>query len=137
MRGGGYLYPANYSLHCHHQNDSALRRAAVSDMLNVSFIVWAKSQDGVRKPHILKRKESRSGSNRGRSAYQPSALPLSHTGAQRSCRTVCKQLSESVSRVRRAGRAAVISADQQFTFSVWYTQSYLYPSGPNGNAGFV
>ena len=48
---------------------------------NVSLIVWAKSQNGVHKPHILKRKESRSGSNRGPSAYQPSALPLGHTGA--------------------------------------------------------
>ena len=25
----GYLCPTTYSLHCHHQNDSALRRAAV------------------------------------------------------------------------------------------------------------
>ena len=44
-------------------------------------IVWAKSQDSVHKPQFLKRKESRSGSNRGPSAYQPSALPLSHTGS--------------------------------------------------------
>ena len=48
---------------------------------SVSLIVWAKSQNGVHKPHILKRKESRSGSNRGPSAYQPSALPLGHTGS--------------------------------------------------------
>ena len=32
------------------------------------------------KPPFWKRKESRSGSNRGPSAYQPSALPLGHTG---------------------------------------------------------
>ena len=31
--------------------------------------------------NLLKRKESRSGSNRGPSAYQPSALPLGHTGS--------------------------------------------------------
>ena len=49
---------------------------------NVSFIVWAKSQDSVHKPPFLKRKESRSGSNRGPSAYQPSALPLGHTGSR-------------------------------------------------------
>ena len=49
---------------------------------NVSLIVWAKSRDGVRKPQFLKRKESRSGSNRGPSAYQPTALPLGHTGSQ-------------------------------------------------------
>ena len=30
---------------------------------------------------FLKRKESRSGSNRGPSVYQPSALPLGHTGS--------------------------------------------------------
>ena len=47
---------------------------------NVSWIVWAKSEDSVHKPQLLKRKESRSGSNRGPSAYQPSALPLGHTG---------------------------------------------------------
>ncbi|WP_419650351.1 hypothetical protein, partial [Thiolapillus sp.] len=51
---------------------------------NVSLIVWAKSQDSVHKPQFFeeKRKESRSGSNRGPSAYQPSALPLDHTGSQ-------------------------------------------------------
>ena len=40
-----------------------------------------KSQDSVHKPQFLKRKESRSGSNRGSSAYQPNALPLGHTGS--------------------------------------------------------
>ena len=33
------------------------------------------------KPQFLKRKESRSGSNRGPSAHQPIALPLGHTGS--------------------------------------------------------
>ena len=50
-----------YSLHCHHQNDSA---SSVSHF-NVSLIVWATSQDSVHKPQFLKRKESRRGSNRG------------------------------------------------------------------------
>ena len=49
---------------------------------NVSFVVWAKSQDSVHKPLFLKRKDSRSGSNRSPSAYQPSALPPGHTGSQ-------------------------------------------------------
>ena len=44
---------------------------------NVSLIVSAKSQDSVHKPQFLKRKESRSGLNRGPSAYQPSALVAS------------------------------------------------------------
>ena len=50
---------------------------------NLSLSVWAESQDSVRKPQFLKRKESRSGSNRGPSAYQPSALPLGHTGSRK------------------------------------------------------
>ena len=70
-----------YSLHFHHQNDSALRWAAVSHF-NVSLIVWAKSQDSVHKPQFLKRKESGNGSNRCPSAYQSRALPLGHTGSQ-------------------------------------------------------
>ena len=48
---------------------------------NVSLIVLAKSQDSVHIPQFLKRKESRSGSNRGPSADQPSALPPGHTGS--------------------------------------------------------
>ena len=48
---------------------------------NVSLTVWAKSQDSVHKPQVLKRKESRSGSNRGPSAYQPSSSPLGRTGS--------------------------------------------------------
>ena len=31
--GDGYLCPITYSLNCHHQNDSALRRAAAWDIL--------------------------------------------------------------------------------------------------------
>ena len=46
---------------------------------NLSFTVWAKSQDIDHKPQFLKRKESRSGSNRGPSANQTSALPLGRT----------------------------------------------------------
>ena len=48
---------------------------------NVSLIVWARSQDSVHKPPFFfkERKESRSGSNRNPSAYQPSAL---HSGTQ-------------------------------------------------------
>ena len=52
---------------------------------NVPLIVWAKSQDSVHKPQFFeeKRKESRSGSNQGPSAYQPSALPPGHTGSRK------------------------------------------------------
>ena len=44
------------------------------------LIVRTRSPDSVHKPQFLKREESRSGSSRGPSAYQPSALPLGHTG---------------------------------------------------------
>ena len=47
-----------------------------------TLIVWAKSRDSVDNPQSFKRKESRSGSNRGPSAYQHSALPLGHTGSR-------------------------------------------------------
>ena len=46
---------------------------------NVSFIVWTKSRVSVRKPQFLKRTESRSGSNRGPCAYQPSGVITSLT----------------------------------------------------------
>ena len=48
---------------------------------NVSVIVWAKSQDSVHKPQVLKREKSSTGSNLGPSAYQPSALPQGQTGS--------------------------------------------------------
>ena len=41
---------------------------------NVSLILWAKSQDSVHKAQFLKRKENRTGSNRGPSAYQRSTF---------------------------------------------------------------
>ena len=43
---------------------------------NVSLLVWAKSQVSVHKPQFLKRKESRSGSNRGPSAVTDEARPF-------------------------------------------------------------
>ena len=80
VRGSGILYltPTRYTV--------ITRRLCVKvgscvSHFNVSFItVWAKSQDSAHKPQFLKREENRSGSNRGPSAYQPSALPLGHTG---------------------------------------------------------
>ena len=47
---------------------------------NISFIVWAESQDGVHKPQFLERKKGQSGWNQGSSAYQPTTLPVGHTG---------------------------------------------------------
>ena len=62
---------------------------------NVSLIVWAKSPVGIHKPQFLKRKGSRSGSNRGPSAYQPSALPLGHTGSHETPRKPKPQTFET------------------------------------------
>ena len=76
--GDGFLRPSTYSLHCHRKNDPA---GSCARHFNVSLIVWAKLQDSVHKPQFLKRKDSRSGSNRGPSAYHHSALPLGHTGS--------------------------------------------------------
>ena len=53
---------------------------------NVSLIVSAKSRDSVHKPQILKRKESRSGSTPGPSAYQPGSLFLGQIGSRLECR---------------------------------------------------
>ena len=43
--------------------------------------MWAKWRDSVHKPQFLKRKESRSGSNRGPFAYLPSVQPIGQTGS--------------------------------------------------------
>ena len=80
--GDGYICPTTYSLHSHHQNDSAFKAGSCVKHFNVSLIVWAKSQDSVQKPQVLKSKESRNGSNRGPSACHHSALPLGHTGSR-------------------------------------------------------
>ena len=48
---------------------------------NVPLIVRDKVKDSVHRPQLLKRKESRSGIERGPSAYHPNALPLGQTGS--------------------------------------------------------
>ena len=81
--GSGSFISNTCSLHCHHQNDAAIRYVgSCVSHFNASLIVWAKSQDSVHKPQFLKRTESRSGSNQGPFASQPSALRLGHTRSQ-------------------------------------------------------
>ena len=63
------------SLHCHRQNDSCIKMGSDESRFNVSLIV----RDKVTRHSVLKRKESRTKSNRGLSAYQPNALPLGQT----------------------------------------------------------
>ena len=48
------------SLHCHHRNDSCIKRNSDESHFSVSLTVRKKSQDSVHRPHLLKRKESRS-----------------------------------------------------------------------------
>ena len=75
MGKGSRIFKSNtYSLHCHYWNDCIKEGSRVSHFN-------AKSRDSVHKPQFLKRKKSRSGSNRGPSAYQPVALPLGHAGS--------------------------------------------------------
>ena len=79
--GSGIFISSTCSLHCHHQNRLRIKVGSCVSHFNVSFIVWAKSQNSVHKQQFLKRRESRSGSNRGPSVHQPSALPLGHTSS--------------------------------------------------------
>ena len=68
--GDGYLCPTTYSppeLLC-------IKAGSSVRHFNVLLIVWAKSQDSVHKSQFLKRKENRSGSNRGPSAYKQNRL---------------------------------------------------------------
>ena len=55
---GDYIY---LSLHCHHQNDSCIKKGSDESHFNVSVGSDGQSQDSVHKPQpFLKRKESRS-----------------------------------------------------------------------------
>ena len=95
--GGKNFISNTYLLHCHHQND-CIKVGICESHFDISFIVWAKSKDSVHNHIFFKRKESRSGSNRGPSAYQPGALPLGHTGSRPlKCRTTqvkCRQCDQ-------------------------------------------
>ena len=47
----GIFISNTYSLHCHHQNDSAcIKVGSCVSLFNVSLIAWAKLQDSVHKP---------------------------------------------------------------------------------------
>ena len=78
----GYLCTTTYSLHCYHQNNSALRWAAVWYILTFHQLCGQSHKTVSIRPRCLKRKESWSGLNWGPSAFRPSALPLGHTSSQ-------------------------------------------------------
>ena len=72
-------------LHCHHQNDSYIKRGRGKSHFNVSLIVRGKRHKTVTTDHNLFLREGRAEaeSSRGPSAYQPNALPLGQTGSQK------------------------------------------------------
>ena len=78
--GSGILYTLLATLSSPEQ--FCIEVGSCASHFNVPLIVWAKSQDSVHKAQFSKRKEIWSGSKQGPSAYQPSALPLGHTGSQ-------------------------------------------------------
>ena len=70
------------SLHCHHQNDSCIKMGSDESHFNVSLIVRDKVTRQCPQTTILELKgRAEADSNRGPSAYQPTALPLGHTGS--------------------------------------------------------
>ena len=75
-----YLTPTRYTVTT---RMTALRWAAVWAIFMFHSLCEQSHKTVSIKPQFLKRKESRSGSNRGPSAYLPSALPLGHTGSQK------------------------------------------------------
>ena len=79
---GGEREVIYLSLHCHHRIDSCIKMGIDESHFNVSLIVRDKLQDGVHKPQPFgSERRAESESNRGPSAYQPNALPLSQTGS--------------------------------------------------------
>ena len=65
------------SLHCHHQNDSCIKIGSDEGHFNVLLIVTDKVTRQCPQTTAF---EEKADSNRGPSAYQPSALPLGQTG---------------------------------------------------------
>ena len=72
------------SLHCHHQNDFCIKVGSDESHFNVSLIVRDKfSHKTVSTDYNFGReRRAEADSNRGPSAYQPTALPLGQTGLQ-------------------------------------------------------
>ena len=71
------------SLRCHHQNDSCIKLGSDESHFNVSVGNDRQSHKSVSTNHNFCR-ERRAGavSNRGPTAYQPTALPLGQTGSR-------------------------------------------------------
>ena len=61
------------SLHCRHQNDSCIKMGSDESHFNVSLIVRDKVARQCQKPTTFEERRAEAESNRGRSAYKPSA----------------------------------------------------------------
>ena len=74
----------NYTVECHHQDDSFIKTGSDEGHFNVSLIYreGQSHNDSVHRPQLLKREEIRSGIE-PRSFYLPAynALPLGQTGS--------------------------------------------------------
>jgi len=71
------------SLHCHHQNDFCIKMGSEESHFNVSVGSDGQSHRPVSTNHSLfeEKGQPKVVSNRGPSAYQPTALPLDQTGS--------------------------------------------------------
>ena len=70
------------SLHCHHQNDSCIKMGSDESHFNVSLIVRDKvTRQCPQTTTLGSERRAAADSNRGPSAYQPTALPLGQTGS--------------------------------------------------------
>ena len=82
---GDYIY-IYISLHCHHQNDSCIKKGSNKNHFNVSFIVRDKvTIKTVSTKHNLFEEKGEPKRYRTEvllSTYQPNALPLGQTGSQ-------------------------------------------------------
>ena len=99
---------------------------------DVSLTVWEESQDRVNKPQFLKRKESRSGWNRGSSAYQPSAVPRGHTGSQER-RATTSDCTEKTVKVCYKGK----SQCQILALFYLLRLQHIFPEGWEGGGGDI
>ena len=71
------------SLHCHHQNDSCNKVGSDESHFNVSLIVRDEvTRQCLQTTTFWRERRAEADSNRGPSAYQPTALPLGQTGWQ-------------------------------------------------------
>ena len=65
----------------HHQNDSCIKMGSDESHFNVSLIVWDSHKTVSTNHNFWREMRAEAVSNRGSSAYQPTALTLGQTGS--------------------------------------------------------